>query len=338
MEGRANPSVRDYGIWPTLSVVNSQLVGPLNIRQSDLESEKNVIIGEMYYHNADHNSPIRTLFNEVVFSETNPANYKTIGTEEELRSITLEDIKMCFESILVPKGLDIAVFAEGNPEITFSIMNQIEGDLKNMPRQDKKPMIVDEDLHGELNPDFMQGGVYIRDTGLRNNNVVINYLWVVPFVPFSVYDFATVRFFDVANQKMFRYFRESGIGYACGPISMEIGRRRLVGFQMHVPKREKSEDFAKNLYPDIKDKVFGTFSFEDIGHINNITHKRIGAVPVTVADRFSDARYGLRHYGRVIDSNKLPEIHKMTTPRHLAQALEQFTSVDPAIVVVGDLS
>jgi hypothetical protein len=338
IDGKANPNVRDYGVWPALSVVNSQLVGPLNISQADLENEKNVVVSEMYYRNSDHNSPVRTIFNEIVFSKTNPKNYKTIGTEDELRSITLDDIGVCFDSIVVPKGLDIGVYTEGNPEITVSLMDQIENDLKNMPRQDKEPTIVDENLYGELNPDFKQGGVYAKDTGLRNNDAVISYLWVVPSTPFSVYDFATARFFDVANQKMFRFFRESGIGYACNPINAQIGQKRLIGFQMHIPKREKPQDFAKSLYPDIKSRVFGTFSSDDIDHINNVTHKRLKAIPITVGERLNDARYGQRHYGRIIDTDRLPEIHKMITPNHLEQALEQFTSVDPAIVVVGDLS
>lgn len=337
-EGRANPNVRDYGVWPALSVVNSQLVRPLSISQADLQNEINVVIGEMYYRNADHNSPVRTMINEVVFSKTNPMNYKTIGTEEELRSITLDDIKTCFESIVVPKGLDIGVFAEGSPEITSSLMNDIESELKNMPRQDKRPMIVDEDLFGELNPDFKMGEIYVRDTGLRNDNIVINYMWVIPSTPFSVNEYATGKFFDVANQKMFRFFRESGIGYACDSINMEIGRRRLVGFQMNIAKREEPKDFAKNLYPAIKDRVFGTFSSDDIAQINKIAHKRLEAIPVTTLDRYNDVRYGLKRYNRAIDSDKLPEIHKMITPQHLEQAREQFTSVEPAIVVVGDLS
>lgn len=337
-EGMANLSVRDYGIWPALSAVNKQLTGALNIGQTDLENEINVVIGEMYLDNADHDNPIRTILNQIVFSKTNPANYKTIGTKEELRSITLDDIRECFESIVVPKGLEISVFVEGNPEITLELMNQVQEDLENMPRPGKDPMTVDENLYEELNPDFMMGEVYARDTGIRNDNVVISYLWVIPSIPYSVYDFATARFFDVANQKMFRFFRESGMGYACNPITMAIGRKTLIGFQMAIPKREKSVDFAKRLYPDVKDRVFGTFSTDDIDRINNITHKRLKAIPVTVADRFSDFRYGLKHYGRIIDTDKFPELHQMITPRHLEQSREQFTSVDPAIVVVGDLS
>ena len=208
-----------------------------------------------------------------------------------------------------------------------------------MPRQDKRPQRVDEELYGELNPNFKQEQMYTRDTGLRNGMVSVNYLWTMPVVPYSISTFARSRFFDVADQKMFRFFRESGLGYNYISINSLLGtKKKLVGFRMDLPKREGIQDFAKSIYPHIKERVFGTFTFEDMLYIGHITHKRLEAIPITVGGRFNDARYGLKHYGRVIDSGKLPGIHKMITSAHLQQALEQFASVDPAIVVVGDLS
>lgn len=338
IQGVANPNVRNYGLWPVIPVAMVELTQPLEVTQSGLESEKRVVVAEMRHYDTDHNELANRFFGEVVYSQRNPANYRTIGTEEDVRSITLDEVRKQHGEIFIPKGLDVSIFVEGNPNITSILLDQIQQGLYTMPRGEKKPMKVDENLYAEFNPDFKPDQVYAKDTGLNNELLTVYYVWLMSNTGYTVPAFATTRFLGLAEQKMFSFFRESGLGYSCNHFDAQLGdEHRLLGFSMTIPTRASSAEFATGIYPQFKTRVFGTFGHEDINYINDITHRRLEALPTTVAARFEGTKYGLKQYGRIIDSDRVPELHKMITPQHLEEALDYFTSVQPATILVGDL-
>jgi hypothetical protein len=339
MWGVANPDVMDYGVLPIIPVALDQVLTHPQFSEEELRREKGVVLGELYEGLADPGKRFSKILYNTVFQAGTPDTYQTIGTEKSINSITVEDVVEQHKKVFIPRDLDVRIFMEGDRKTTCNLLDVFEERLRRVPDLGQKPQSVDKSLYGKLNSDFQQGGFYVADSGLKNGMVNIEYSWLFPVEPFTADSFALNRMFGVANEKMFAFFRESGLGYSSSPTTREVGQDKLMfGFNLSIPKRPDIERLAREYYPKLKGAVFGSFGEEDFSHIDAITHRRLKAVPVSVAERYNGVLSGLKDYNRIIDSERISEIHQMITPEHLKNSVEQVTSMDPTIFVIGDLS
>jgi predicted Zn-dependent peptidase len=339
MWGYANLDVMDYGVLPIIPVALDKVLTHPQFTDEELRREKGVVLGELYEGIADPGKRFVNILYNTVFQEGIPDTYMTIGSEESINSITVEDVVEQHKKVFIPRDLDVRVFMEGDRKTTGILLDVFEERLGSVPDLGQKPQSVDKSLYGKLNPDFKQGAFYVADSGLRNGMVNIEYTWLLPVEPYTADSFALNRMFGVANEKMFAFFRESGLGYSSSPTTRDVGHDKLMfGFNLSVPKRPGMEKLAREYYPRLKEAVFGSFGEEDISHIDAITHQRLKAIPISVADRYRGVMSGLKDYNRIIDSERLSKIHQMITPELLKNNVEQVTSMDPTIFVIGDLS
>lgn len=334
IKGIANPQVRNYGVWPVVPSAISQILNNPGFSRENLEHEKSVVIGEMYQRNADHNQNVSRLLYKVIFGKSNPMNYQTIGTEKDIRSITLEDVEKQHRDVFIPNETLAGLFVQGNSRTTDALMDILKEEFSKMKNENKKPKKVDKNLSADINPNFEQGKIYKLNTGLNNKTISVNYIWLTSLNPYSIKSFAQSKIFELAQQKVFRFFRESGLGYTTTPIDIGAGdQKRALGFQMILPKTGEPLDS----YPDLNKAIFDSFTPEDIDYINNQTHVKLQAIPISVSDRYSDVIHGFQNYGRIIDTDKVPAIHKSINNKDLRAALEDFKNTPPAIIVIGDL-
>lgn len=339
LSGIANPKEPNYGIIPVIPVALDNIRETPVFSEEYLEREKRVIIGERQQRLAEPKIAIAQNFNKIIFDYEHPFSDSMIGTEEEVGSITVSDAVNRHKEVFIPKDLDARIFTHGQGQVTSYLLDKVQEKIENMQGEGRTPQPIDEELYGRMNPDFNQGDAYHVDTGFKDGMYNIYYLWLMDSRSFSVDDFSRGRMFELAGNKVFEFLRENGIGYSADIVNIGAGLDKIImGFKLQIPKiNNNTVGFANQLYPLLKDKVFGTFGDEDFSFINDVTHRRLNAVPTTVSDRYNLAMYGLKEYGRVIDSERIPEIHKMITPSYLKRSVERFTSVDPAILVVGDL-
>lgn len=338
VRGTANPKVKDYGIWPVLDCVYDKLLHPTVITDTLLGNEKNVILHELQQYEADYAYRAAFAFRDVLYDSSHPSLYKAIGKEEDIKSLTTKDFRMYQEQVFIPRGLEVSIYTEGRKAITKKLLEQVEDVLRGMPNADKAPVTIPDSLFAKVNPHTQAGGVYCKDIGLHNGLVQVNFAWVFPATSFTTFTFAMTRFFDVIEQKIFQFLRESGLVYSVEPFSSELGdKKRVVGFELTISKRPDIEEHAAHIYSLIKKEILPVFGDSECVYIANMTKKRLEAQPETVRTRLGDALYGLKNYGKIIDSKEVMRIHQQITPAHLQQVKDLFLSTDPITVIVGDL-
>jgi predicted Zn-dependent peptidase len=340
MRGRAHPRVKDHGILPVVPVALEQVTQPLEVTESSLKSEKNVVLGEIYEYQSDGNITERlSLFEKTLFSQDHPQVYNPLGTKGEVRGLTTEDVREYHKRVFVPQGLIATVFVEGSPAITRTVLKELEKRISIMPKRKGNPKAIDTSLLNKINPRYKQGATYKKHAKSRDKQIKIHYVWLLPKTDYSVHTFAESRFFDVAQQKMFQSFRKKGLGYTADPVDMHIGeKKRVLGFVVTVAKNgEDSKKFANRIYQELKSDTFEQFDDTDITNILNVTQRR-SVTGTSVSERFSDVVTGLKEYGRIIDSDKVQEVHKMITPEHLWSAQKTFLATPPTVILEGDLS
>ncbi|MBI4130717.1 insulinase family protein [Candidatus Roizmanbacteria bacterium] len=336
LKGAANPAVSDYGIWPIIPVIFEQIATPLVISPNALESEKNVIAGEIVQRNVNHDFVAGEFYRNVLFHAENPINCDPIGKEDDLFTITPEEVQRQHAVIFTPQDMEVTVFSEGKTLITRSCMDILNKKLHSI-KNAQAPVKVDEQLCERIHPDFQQGGYYEHATGVPQGKMTVRYIWLFPSTPFTAASYATGRFMDIAAHKAFAFYRENGLGYSCDKIDQWVGSsKRLLGFKMVMRVRENKEEFVRNLYPHLNSAVFGSFGREDAEHVTEMATRRLSALPVATESRFQNIMYGLRRYGRMIDADKLNEIDKIVTARHLEQVQHQLIASEPAMIVVSD--
>jgi predicted Zn-dependent peptidase len=336
MRGRAHPQVKDIGILPVVPVALDQVTNPLQVTEAALKSEKNVVLGELYEYLSDGTIQEKvSFFEKTVFAPDHPHIYNPLGTKGDIRSVTIEDVREYHKRVFVPQGMIATVFVDGSPRITKSVLREIEKRISAMS-QKKDPTIIDTALFSKLNPKYKQGAIYKKNSKKKDRQLKMHYIWLLPKRDYSVQTFAETRFFDIAQQRMFQSFRKKGLGYTAEPVDVSIGDdNRVLGFVVTVANNGKDiEKIANDIYQELKKDAFEKFNGEDIKHIMKVSHKRI-TTGVSVSDRFSDVLSGLKEYGRVIDSDKVQEIHAMITPEQLLAAQQKFLTIPPTVLIEG---
>jgi hypothetical protein len=363
IQGVANLEDRNYGALPIIDLTLREISGPLDPPEGLFDSEREVIIGEVRKRDADPELKTDFAFDEIIYRKDNPRRYSIIGKEDDILSLTEEDVLSQHEVVFVPRGSTVQVFSAGERETTKSILDRTE-EVFNQMKDNREPQTVDEELEGLLNPDFEQGRTYIKDLGLNDRMVNIQYLWAIPDIEYSLDSLAIDRMIPLAARKLVKVVRK-GYGYGDGItlVDTRLGsEKKLIGLKFRVAKEKIQEGFpdsyskeagsniseeehhdnyrifAENFYTEhVKKEVLGTLDNEDIKYIKDLSRKG-KLVPTTIDSRLDWTLRGLRKYGRIIDVDKVTNARtSISTPEDIQRSMNTLSSNKPAILIVGDV-
>lgn len=109
-------------IKPSLELL-LDFVQKLNISESGVEKEKNIIIQEVLMY---HNNPSHRMFNETLNNlyHNNPIKYDIGGTIEDIKSITIDQLTKCHEINYHPKNMKLVVISPFKHQIIYDIVSQ----------------------------------------------------------------------------------------------------------------------------------------------------------------------------------------------------------------------
>jgi predicted Zn-dependent peptidase len=136
LSGIANPHVKEYGIWPVIDALSKIFQDPFSLPHIEelLLREKKVIQREIHEVIPKRLRSFYKFTDDVMFEKNHPYNLFPTGTEEEVNSISMDDIKKYFQSFFDPQKLIVRVIAEG-PENTAVLLNEyLEKSLKNIKK------------------------------------------------------------------------------------------------------------------------------------------------------------------------------------------------------------
>ena len=99
----------------------------LNVTDDSVEKEQGIILEEanMYKDNPD-----RVLYSKIkenVFVN-DPSKYKVIGTDEDITSITKDDLELCFNTFYNPNNMYLIITGNVNPNKTMSLIKENQND------------------------------------------------------------------------------------------------------------------------------------------------------------------------------------------------------------------
>ena len=105
-------------------------VTDFDITKEKVEKEKQIILEESNMYKDDPYDNLENKIAENIFYN-HPDKYKIIGTDEDIFSITKEDLKLCYDSFYRPNNMFIIVTGNFNVNDAFNIIKNIEFNNSN---------------------------------------------------------------------------------------------------------------------------------------------------------------------------------------------------------------
>lgn len=345
LEGNSSRLVPDFRIWPVIPAIFSSMQTPLDIPYSRLQTEKGIVFDEM--HKKEHGLGDawgdKSYLIRSIFPPEHPSHHITAGSVDEINAISVADVEEYRQRIFTPRGLDVAVYAEGNPQTTTAILDLLEENMATMTGT-SEPVRLDPNLGTRFHPDYVQGETYMQNTRgrreVKRGRQRIHYVWALPAGAYSAENIAQGNFFSVAYDRLFEAMRANEVGYDAEPIDMDIDGYRVLGYSLDIQRRRGRDlpKYAHRLYHDWGHPTFESFDARELGEVSRISHNEMVTEAVTEEDRLGDVRNGLQTYGRIIDSDKKRRLQLGVTTDHLREVRRQFVQIQPTIIIEGDLT
>jgi len=338
----ANRHVPDYGVWTVLPIIHAAISDPASLIPKDFVAKQGVVIQEIRRYKGDFKYNCWDAFSAVIMPPTNPWRYSALGTEETVRALTPQIVAERANRVMIPEGLVVSASTKGGTKSAARVISILDQFTETLPQSGRKPVRVAPSEYGRVNPDFKDGEIYSVDLssrGFNNGLVMMYFVWLLESTPWTLETFAQTSFLEAASKRFSSRVRVAGMGYEDQPVNLGLGEeKRVVGFSLLRSKDTNFVQTAKQLVDDLVIPTLNDFGPTEISHISDLAVKRARAVPPTRSTRFADVISGLRHHGRIIDSNAQDEIHLQVTAGDLKIAQQQLLASRPAIIVVGDLS
>lgn len=336
LEGIANPAVQDYGVWPILEAIRKRLESPvkyLKNPQQTVNSEKEVVKAEIKMRYGEHNWHVSRHFLETLFSTQNPLSENAIGTIDDIDKIDLETIQEIESDIFLSKGTVVSIYSSGSLKVNRVLTNRIEKLFSDFPlRKGKEEYAVKKTDLEKLNPSFKQGKTYLKNTGLNNDIITTEYVWVLKFKAFSKGYFATSMLLEELRSRLHNLSREQGWGYYTEVIfDMQSLNLPILTFRVDTRK-----EYKPDIVNGIK-QILESFNHDDLGKIQNKEEKKQRATPITAHDRLSWIVQPLKTLDKIVDADMVRKATLGLTVKDYQRALTKLKSIEPAILVTGDL-
>jgi predicted Zn-dependent peptidase len=309
--GIANPSVKDYGIWPVLKAIRQVLQDPFagNDPHKILDREKVVVKREIHEVLPQRLRSFYKFTDSVLFSKEHPYNIMPTGSVEAVDTITVEDINSYLPKFVDPGKLIVRVVAEGPENTTKLINDTIQELFSDFPRPTTPLPEFDRHICDELNPSFVEGKTYMKFHDENPTPPLVSFLWKEEFPEYSKESVAQQHFMHFLDYRLFLFHRKTGLGYSSSTTIVRPGKKWVFPIiSMSVPRRY-TEDEARDLLAVLKKEVIQTISEEDLQKIVEKESKKQRAILIPASSRLDFAIDGIIDYGKVIAAEKIKKLH-----------------------------
>lgn len=341
-KGTANPGVLDYGYWPIVPIVFDELTDPKLPTTERLEIEKKVVLREYSERNGNGNSAkIRDFRLELFYGQDHPQT-REVDTVEGVKAITLNDIKELQERVLIAPGIYTEILTQGRPELLDVVFAELENNLSRMPVGRTPPQTFDYELTKPTNSNFKSGELHTLDDGSKDGNINLEFVWKVPTRSFDPHTFALGQLWQEIGGRFFGYVREQGYGYTAGSSSQSTEQKSLDGTRFNIVYLRTDtvsnlSGYADRILGELRQNVISRLTDSELEDLLYRISRPIAAMPLSTAQRLSDAVRGLRFYGRPIDSRTIHDTLLSISKDDLKYWRDKLLDEDPAFIITGDL-
>lgn len=337
-QGTANPTVKQYGMWPMIKPVISSLKDPIgNLTDNQIKNEVKIVLQEIAEKNTDPNYHAYRFMYECIYADKNPLRADTLGNETDLKSISSADLAQIANHVFVPQGLTIRTFTQGNLDLASEMLLEIEKEVIDFPRKDIKPLTVDIDLQDSLNPKFKPGNLYIKNDGLKNNLINVNFVWIIPTIDFTSHSFALSRLIPVFHDELLNFSRMHGLGYSSYANSVSHKKFRVVTMSITINKNTTLQEIKNNIFPGIRQHAIEKVDLKILKELYAKEKLVQIAVPMSTQSRANILQDGLDIYNRVIDADKVKDEYQNITLSDFKEWRNNLLQIEPAIIISGDI-
>ncbi len=334
--GITNPKARDYGTWTVLGSIREALESPSRTVENfedAVETEKKVIRAEIRRQDADHNFQVGNHFRNVLYSSQNPwhNNPTVTGSEDDISRIDVKTLKKVETNVFIPHNLVVSFYAEGDPKIGKILAQELEELFRDFPRQERVGNEIDKKLLEQINPNFKPGSEYRRDTNLKNGIVTTEFAWVLDNKFPSISYFALAELRHALSTELFMHSRKMGWGYYTEANLI----RPSDNLGIVVLRIDSRKDEQVDYLTGIKKVLSSVTEISD--SLCDLEAKRQKATPILLIDRLSWIISGFKDHKAIIDIDKLRPIRTSVEASDINKLADQLLSVDPAVIITGDL-
>lgn len=337
LNGIANPSVRNFGVWPLLKGFRDSLVNPLghfNDFEAAILKEKGIVLRELEERKSNQNVQSDEFKDKVIFARNNPVVTNAGGTPKGLSRISREDIKGLIEKVLIPDKTIISAFCQGPKGLNIIVADELAELFSSFPRSGKISHPVDRNLLDLLNPEFDSQGVYIRK-GISKRPM--SSIWLVCLMqgePYSESSLALEKLSSAISKKVHDYVRERGISYGGFFGFEQQGNNQLcyTNFPLQTTNR-MVDDIKSDLIPNINGILEKTSESEFADIIESERLRQL-AIPMSAVSRYDLMISGLLEYGKCIDADQIRQRYFEVSPQRLKSSRDKIVEAQPAIFVL----
>lgn len=297
-------------------------VSKLYLTEENIEKEKGIILEEakMYEDNPDWVMFDRLRYNLYV---NHPMKYKIIGSLEDIQSITLKDLQLCYESFYNPSNMFLVAAGDFNPEEVLKIVkknqkqsSKVEASLCDFNEPDKVFKEYEE-LELETNCSKVSYGIKINKDLFTVKDIY--YLKQYLYMAFTLAFGQTSSF----KEQMRSLGLITWMDYEISDIKSHI----VISFigESENPKKliEKLEEYLKTMH-------FDEDSFERIKKVWVASEiKMIDNISITI----DNVVYDLINYNE-FKSEKIKDI-KGLTYENLLKTINEISLEHTSIVVIN---
>jgi predicted Zn-dependent peptidase len=316
------------------------LADPLPINQVGIEKEKDVVIDEIRRRARDHDFLAADHFRKTVFAKNNPLRDEPSvgGDADGIRNIKLEDLKKVSQDVLIPDGLLINVYTEGEIENASLVSRELKRLFEDFPRNEAKHQEIPRELRELINPEFKPGMVSLVNTKLNNGIITTNFVWVVVRKFPDVTYFALKDLSAILDTRLFEHSRKEGWGYHTSvQISTMADNKSALVLRVDTGKKENIEEYAESVLKKAIIEDILPVSRERLELANKLELLRQKAVPLSNKSRLDWMVEGIKDYGKIFDADKVRKIIEQVQAKDLQYWVNLLINTPPAILITGDL-
>ncbi len=344
MSGLANPTAeyRNTGIWPLISVVVDRLKNSTSMKISGdlVATELRTISREIDMYGANHEHQVTQHLGRLIFGSGNAINTNVLGTLEDLSHISPEDVERMLQSLFSPIGLVARVETEEHKMPVHGIMhNEIKHLIEQLQIPQHQLPVLNTTAYELTNTEIIVGDYYEIDTKLGNRATTVCFAW--PFLkdPQSQSTLALDLYISYVRGFLKEQSRAAGISYRANAYTVTpLERASIFVVRMDIEKNGNLKKDSQKIERLLRQYVLGGHALSSFNEfIREQNHYR-KALPLAKSCRAADAVDGLREFGRVINTDRIMEMHDHVEGIDLNNWQDYFSQNSCVTAVIGDLS
>ena len=329
IEGTSNPSVQNFGLWPTLPNFMRAFESGFTeeFEQSEIQNEVKVIKAEIREHENVLPYRLNKFLNANIWGAQNPINTDVLGSSDDLDTINARDISTHLRRLLDSNSMTVRVISEGPHDYRQLLHKAIENGFTHF--RPAKPDIEPELLEAVNSPDSRDLIIY---EGVKYNEPsILTLAWRVENPIYSPEQINLGMLMPLLNERVHSLMRREGWGYSSNVGYIIPGKKSCCVFaQMTLP--EVSPAAAQELQKRIQEELLSIPQGE-LERIVAFERLSSQAIPVSQYSRMEQALLGLKYFGRIIDIDRLNQAYEAITPADLDEIKNKIVSAQPLVLL-----